>query len=219
MTKKIKIILIIEVISLFAFLFCIKIFDNHFFKEIQVPYNTWSSDIMDFDDGIWTINGEKAANLSEETSIFSNNGMFLKKGSYSLTVYYSDDYSQNFSLSADGGKINYIKAGKQINLPQELKVITYRFTLTEDINDFSINFKYTPNGAFSISDIHLTTDDLFIKRGFLILALIFLLIDILIIYYLSSKEHKKIELILTGIILLTSLPLFLEGLQATGGRI
>lgn len=218
MSKKIKILFIIELVSLVIYLLCIKIFDNHFFKEIQVPYNTWSSDIMDFDDGIWTVNGEKAANLSEETSIFSNNGMFLKRGSYSLTVYYSNDYTQYLSLYAGDGRINYIKSGKQIELPKELKEVTYRFTLNESINDFSIDFKYTPNGAFSITGIRLTTDDLLFKRGFLLLTLIFLLIDIGIIYYLSSKEHRKKELILTGIILLTSLPLFLEGLQATGGQ-
>lgn len=138
----------------------------------------------------------------------------LKKGNYDITVHYHTE-SLGTSVEASGfnGNYNSIKMDKVILNPL-LDKETFCVCLDKDIQNFSVYIIYDGAAFFTIKDITISENVSGRIYQFLETGIFFLLLNVVMwVMWLSAngrvnKEKAGFVLILTGIVLFASYPLF-----------
>lgn len=213
MKKKIRkiYIVIIEVIILVLLLvfFFIKKQGAPGSLDTGIKITDFLSNYIEYDNG-WHIGPENFNCDSDTIDMLYGPFSTLPKGDYTIVFGYSCDEKQSAKPYATGENINYIKANT-IDLYPYYHSISYDFRITEPINDFEVRVYYNGIGNMEINDIKIYGNLNPWKRSIFIIIILFVFVDIIIFNYdLILRNNKEIAY-LTSIVLLLSLPLFIEG--------
>lgn len=141
----------------------------------------------------------------------------MPKGDYTATIVYQCETDQSFLPYADKPNDKYIKADIA-TLDKCSNVMSYDFRTTEDIEDFELVVYYNGEGNFSISQITLERNDNQLRRMFVYLIFLVFAINAIVLCQMSMKEWKKYIFGIAVIAILTSLPLWFQGLHDVDGQ-
>ncbi len=178
--------------------------------DMGIRPENFSSRYISFDNG-WYIDESTAVDEDKIDMIY---GPFaaMPKGDYTLVVSYDCDHQQDVVPYSSGDDIKYIKANT-IHIAPQLHDLSYDFSISRDIENFEVRVRYDGDGSLRIRNIAVFKNLSFLKRTFFILFILFLFIDICLIYRERIRNNIKIFAALAGMILLISIPLLLEGMH------
>lgn len=206
-----RIILLVGVVELvILFVFAIIIVRQPI-VEVDTDLSQWSSKYISFENGSWSVNAGEL-NVGEIDLIY---GPYVEctRGGYTVDVTYECDVDQKLKIYATSGNAAYIKENT-ITLSKNVTSISYDFELTKDIDNLEVVVKYSGDGACKINDISITSNRNILKRKFVYLFLLLGILDILYAFFDKIKENKKLILVIMGITLCTSIPLFVRGMDS-----
>lgn len=209
-TTRLKIVIvIIEVAILILLMFAVYRWESSELND-NLNMHNWQSDYIVYDNG-WYIDSNLLDTKSEIDMIY---GPYIScpKGNYTVKIWYNCDVNQSFMPYANNGNCEYIKSGVGI-LNKYSDFISYRFSVTENIDNLEIIVKYNGKGSLKINDIRIENNSSGYKQGIIFLLLVFLFLDILLFGYSFIYKNKNIIWILFGIVFLSSLPIFTEGIN------
>ena len=83
--------------------------------------------------------------------------------------------------------------------------------MTEDIPNFEVRVLYDGNGAFIVDEITISKDASYLSAWMIVLFLLFAALDSCLAFSEVLLFHKETILVLSGIFLVSCLPLFLPG--------
>lgn len=181
-------------------------------ENIDVSITQWHSDetVYNTENG-WLVE-EKDAAVEEKTAFLQSPLIGLRKGTYRAEIEYSCS-SEQICTAYSEEKPYALKAG-EIRLGRNYDHISYDFKLTEDISDFQLIVYYDGQGYLQIIDITLAPSPFGMLRNMTIILFCFILADLCLLYSDTIRKHQDIVLGVGGIILLVSLPLFMDGIWA-----
>lgn len=211
--KSIKLILIIEFIILLLLFSVILLRKDRINESIDIKYNEWYSEYIESNNDIWEII-DNSGKFDGSISLVKSPRLNFEKGSYTVTVWYQGSVDQKMSLYAYTNE-DYIKAN-DIILDKNRNVVSCHFRLTEDIDNLEFKLKYSGQGDFSLKNVHVEKNEDNFRRGVVIFAGIFMIVDFFLYYHYASEERRKYLLILFGILFLSSLPLCYKGINIEG---
>lgn len=178
-------------------------------KPIKVSMTDWESDYAKWDDTQgWYIN-DKLVKTDEKIVFLSGPFIFLEKGTYSATIEYECDEDQ--SCIANKANISNLCAGSAI-LGKKQNTVSYDFELTTDV-DFELQINYSGKGYLRIKDISIVKTPIGFLRTTVIIFALFVCLDLVVFFWERIKQNRNILMALLGIVLLTSLPLFSNGMN------
>lgn len=217
--KKHHVLLFLEIAVLFLLVINILI-KEHENVVFDTNIEDWDSDYIEFDDG-WSVNEEvdikrkyeSVTGKSNVIDILHGPYIALKRGSYSVSIEYECDVDQTCLSYADYVNAAYIKTGLN-RLSKDMKSVSYIFTLTEDINNFEVVVQYNGNGALTIKDIKIKENAAAARRILLTVFGLFIILNICVYFKKYIEKNKSIILIICGIIIIVSLPLFAKGIYS-----
>ena len=126
---------------------------NNAARVITPNLDSWESRYLIYDDG-WYINdrifGENG--LTEEVEIIYGPFVYLKQGSYYAMVDYETNFDQSLRIYAFENEDKIIPIEETI-LPADGRQACYRFSVTEDIDNFEIRVLYSGEGSLKINNI------------------------------------------------------------------
>ncbi|MCR5485945.1 MAG: hypothetical protein K6F35_00290 [Lachnospiraceae bacterium] len=181
-------------------------------SEIPVPLEDMHSDYAECRDGSFAI-AEGVLPAGNQVIFLQGPGMELKKGHYRANVRYRAGSDQSFgpwAVNAAEEKSAYLKSGIVL-MGKNQTFVSSRFWVTEDIPNFEVRVLYDGNGSLAVDEITITADPSYLSARFLLLFLLFAGADLLVLFFPILRKHKETLLVLSGIVLLVSLPLFLPG--------
>lgn len=179
--------------------------------DMGLTASDFSSEYTDYDGG-WNIDsGMVDIGEQESYEVLYGPFIYIPKGNYTLIVGYNCEEDQKIRPYSAGTGNDYIVANT-INLDNNRNSISYSFKTTGPLDDFEIRAYYNGEGAFQINDIKLYRNLNGYKKTLFILVCLFILIDLCLIKKEDIKKHKKEIVILSGIIMIISLPLFMDGM-------
>lgn len=179
-------------------------------KPIKVSMTDWESDYAKWDDTQgWYIN-DKLVKTDEKIVFLSGPFIFLEKGTYSATIEYECDADQ--SCIANQENITNLYAGSAI-LGKKQNTVSYDFELTTDVDDFELQINYSGKGYLRIKDISIVQTPIGFLRTTVIIFALFVCLDLVVFFWERIKQNRNILMALLGIVLLTSLPLFSNGMN------
>ena len=209
--KKLKYIVILEIIVLFIMLFgVIKIYNQK--TVIEYDLSKWTSDYISYENDLWYID-ENILSSDEGIDLICGPGIELVGGVYWVTIEYECESDQSVVLLADHGD-SYIR-DNILKLSNNRYNISHRFSFPETIDHFDILVQYNGHGAFQINKILISQGlGAVTARTLLVFCFfLFILVDVYILMYEQICKNKKVLTSLLGITLLASLPLFYEGIS------
>lgn len=209
-TTRFKIVIvIIELIILILLMFVVFKWKSSELDD-NLSMCDWKSNYISYDNG-WYIDSDLLEKKQEVDMIY---GPYVScpKGYYTVKIWYSCDNNQSFMPFASKGNKEYVKAGTGI-LDKSSHYVSYKFKVTENIDNLEIVIKYNGKGYLRVNDIKIETNSTNYKQGIIFLILVFLLLDILLFGYSWMYENKKLIWTLIGIVFLTSLPIFTAGIN------
>lgn len=210
MNKKIKLIIIIELLIIIIFgLFAVTYDGNE--QQVDVSVKDLRSDYVVFADGGWQI-GEEVMDGTKEVLLLRGPDVPMDKGDYTITISYQCENDQRAEIYAGKYEENFIKAGN-IRLDNCFQMISYDFRFTEAVDEFEIKIYYDGNGYFAVSDVSIQENNNGLLRGLGVIIAAFILANLILLYYISSEKIKRYMLHMTLITALTSLPLFYIGVD------
>lgn len=213
MNRKFKILLLVELViaAVFAvFLFAGK---SDLSLNIPVQMNSWNSEEIVFSETEWRITPDQAG---PETEIYSP-PVSLSKGTYTLNIWYTGDITQKAKPTADKDNQVFVK-GNDFYLNKNLDHVSYMFTVAEDIDNFQLEVSYNGRGTLNITDIQIVSNNNGKRLALLKLLSLFLIIDLLVVFKTLPPRKKFAVAAVAGIALLSSLPLFFQGLNDIPGQ-
>ena len=177
---------------------------------------TTENDSMVYDGKTWHIdasNGDRFAGNDKLIHIASP-GISLPRGTYTIVVNYSATEIQKGVLESESGTI---EAADYFILSNNTKEVRYDFAAATPVKDFRFCIKEYAGGEFELLSLQIirnTHDSRVAIFSWFVLSLVFNLL------YFSKRirEDKKTLLVILGIGLLASLPLFSKGMM-TGNDI
>ncbi len=183
------------------------IFAVVFFVKSRNPYS------MTIDpaacEGSSSFNG--AENKTEEvTDILKTPSFPLKAGAYTLLIDYTATEDQMFRILNDYSSdwIDY-PTGR---LKRGYTRSDYDFVIKRDLDDVDITVQYLPSGgSIDIKGISISGSTKPLKKWFFILIALFACIDLIYLKRDVLRHNRNTALALLGLILITSLPLFVYG--------
>ena len=135
----------------------------------------------------------------------------MRKGSYTAIINYSADEDQTCSASANSQESKLVRSTPGI-LSRYLHTVSYQFEVTDDIEKFDFRINYSGHGDFMVKSLDIVPNNNRIKRTVTEVFASLILLDLFCWFTGFPVEKKKIVVLLSGIILLISLPLALEGM-------
>lgn len=181
--------------------------------SIDVSIRDWKSDYIEYDE----INGwyvdEKLVKTEGNIDILSGPFISLKKGTYSVKVEYHCDKEQHcLAFAGDGNYVNMETGTATLSKNQDS--VSYDFEVKEDIDNFEFFIKYSGKGYLQITNISIVQTSKGLIRNFVFAFGIFLCLDSGLLLSGRLRKHRNEVFALAGIILLTSLPLFADGVHS-----
>ncbi|KAI4452837.1 hypothetical protein C823_007422 [Eubacterium plexicaudatum ASF492] len=143
-------------------------------RAIETSLAEWKSDDITFEDG-WYVD-ESMVRTDETIDLLYGPYLKMDKGSYSVEIAYDCDNDQSCLMTAQEGNAAFIKSGLT-RLSSRLKKISYRFTLTENIDNLELIVKYNGHGALRIHDISIRTNSVSTRRTLTAVFFLFLFWD------------------------------------------
>lgn len=207
--RKIKWLLVIEILILLVLgvLLIVRLKST---RNIDVSVTDWESGYVEYDsiDG-WIID-EKGFQSEGRIDLIQGPYISLKKGTYRIIMDYHCDYDQ--SCSAYSGGDSFSLRGGEAVLGRNYDNIIYDFEAKKEIPDFQFLVRYNGNGYLQVNNITITPSPFGLMRNICIVIFLFVCLDICIMLSDKVALNKNNLLALLGIALLTSLPLFTDGI-------
>lgn len=177
--------------------------------KFNVDLDQWRSNYISYENKSWSVESGEI-DKGEIDLIY---GPYIKciKGSYTVDISYESETDQKLKVYAASGNEAHIKANV-VTLSKNLTSLSYDFELLKDIDNLEIVLKYNGNGACKINDIKIQSNSNLIKRKFVYVLAIFLVLDILFIFGDKIKTNKKLIMAILGITFCTSIPLYMVGM-------
>ena len=211
--KYTKLILVDIIIIIMSVL--LSMMGNEGKKKLDISMSEWKSDYVEIKNNQWKISSN-LENNSEEKVFLYGPYVSLSKGTYTLQVWYQCDENQSMLPYANGGNDSFIKATKAI-LDKNKNYEEVQFDLTQDINNFEVQFMYNGKGDYSISNISISKESNWKKDITLCIGVVLIIINVLIICHKDKKVSRAFRDIM-AIAVISSLPLFFEGVNDTYGQ-
>ncbi len=181
--------------------------------EINLDFGSQTSDNAEIIDGEYYLK-EDLINSGNETTFLSFTGIPLRAGSYTLTIDYIVDETQNVTFSTPVLKNrNDINAGTML-LSKYKYSETYNFEVRYDMTDFNIDIGYNGSGNVNIYGATLYKNHNIYVKFWAILAGMLFFADLYFYWFKRLDKDKKTTCIaLAAIWLLSSLSLMIYGLD------
>ncbi|MBE5918594.1 MAG: hypothetical protein E7272_02010 [Pseudobutyrivibrio ruminis] len=211
MKKKATIILLVELIILLIAAIYLYITAKGNTDIIEIPLDKCYSDYIEMNNGCWSVKAGELA-IDEDVNLVITPEMSLKKGFYTIEVEYKSTYGQYVKPTATNGNSVFIKGSKFI-VDKNLTHASYTFELTENIDNFRIQYEYNGVGDYSIYAANIHHSNCTERMLWLRLFIVVLIINFLFILFNISPEKRYDIVVITLITILTSLPLFYKGLD------
>ena len=206
--KRLLFILILEAAVCISFCAAI-FFQQHNAKSINIPISEWSSNYITYTDGWYA--DETILPTNSTVDMIYGPYCELARGTYTVRIDYSANYDQACLVNATQGNDAYLHTGRS-TLNKNMTSLSYHFSLTEDVDNLEVVIKYNGKGYLAIHDIKVTPDSLGLQRRLTVALLLFLALDLCLIFRRRIAENRNVFLSLCGIALLVSLPLSIEGI-------
>ena len=179
-------------------------------RAIDVPITDWESDYVEYDDTDgWFVN-EQFLQSEESIDLIHSPLISLRRGTYRIKMEYHCDYNQS-CLAYSNNDAFHLKAGEAI-LSKNYDQLIYDFEISGDIRDFEFLVRYNGNGYLQINDIDITPSPFIMLRNIFVVLGLFICADLCIFFSDRIKRNSNTLLALVGITILTSLPLFIDGI-------
>jgi len=178
--------------------------------SVDVSLSDWQSEKIKFSNGSWYADS-KTVKTNKKIDLLVGPYIHLDKGSYLVTIDYDCTAEQTAAVTIDGSTSVFIKSGTA-RLYKTLHSTSFRFQATNDVNNAEIRVKYDGNGSLKIRNIEIRRDHAGAGRAFTIVLALFVLCDLVYLYYERLKENKTTVFGIICIMLLSSLPLFFAGI-------
>ena len=203
------IFLLISEVAVCVSLIAAIVYKNHNARAINVPIYDWQSDYISYEDG-WYVDEDI---LPTRNSIDMIYGPYceLARGTYTIHIDYTASDDQACQIFATQGNNTYLRTGRS-TLSKNQTILSYRFALTEDIDNFEVVIKYNGQGFLFIRDITITPDTVGLQRWLTVILLLFFALDLCLLFRRRVTKNRNLILALCGITLLVSLPLFMRGI-------
>lgn len=214
MKKKYTTLILVDIITIIMIVL-LSVMGNEEKKGLDISMSEWKSDYVEIKNNQWKISSD-LENNSEEKVFLYGPYISLSKGIYTLQVWYQCDENQSMLPYANGGNDSFIKATKSI-LDKNKNYETVQFELTQDISNFEVQFMYNGKGDYSISNISISKEGNWKKNIILCIGVALIIINVLIICHKNKKASRAFRDII-AIAVISSLPLFFEGLNDTYGQ-
>lgn len=179
---------------------------------IDISIRDWKSDYIEYD----AINGwyvdDKTVKTEEDVDILYGPFISLEKGTYSVNIDYHCDKEQHFlAFAGDGNYVNLETGTAALSKNQDS--VSYDFEVKEDIDNFELFIKYNGEGYLQITNISVVKTSKGLIRNFVLVFGILLCLDLVLLLSDRIRKHRDEVIALVGVILLTSLPLFIQGIH------
>lgn len=179
-------------------------------EPFGLSLSDWQSNYVTYGDDCWYID-ESTADVSDTIDFIYGPYIPIKRGTYTVCLDYACSADQSCMVSATQGNSAYLKTDSSI-LSRNGNRVSYSFTVTEDIDNLEVLVRYSGIGWLRVDHIEITPDTLGLQRLLTAALFLFLLIDVCYCFRARLKENKNLLCALCGIVLLSSLPLFIKGI-------
>lgn len=178
-------------------------------KTVNVNISEWSSNVCNYDEG-WNAGPEDYEGGEESVNMLYGPYIHMDKGSYTATVEYLTDVNQEIQAYASYPNDAFVKGGKGF-LRKSTNVMTYNFDVLHSVDNFELLVKYNGEGNIFIKNVTITTNSLMNRRLVFKMGVIFLLINLIIIFKKKNVLDKVIKVVLIAIV--PSIPLGVLGIH------
>ena len=207
--KKMKWLLVVEILIFIAMGITL-IVRLRLSQDIDVSITDWNSDCAVYDDiNGWYID-EELLQTDEKINLVYGPLISLKRGTYRILMDYSCDYDQSCLAHSENDSF-HLKAGRAI-LSRNYDHLSYDFEVKEEVRDFEFLVEYDGKGYLQITHIDIAPSPFGFMRSICTVVCFFVCLDLCLLWSDKIKKNKNTLLALLGIVLLTSLPLFTDGI-------
>ncbi len=175
-------------------------------QPLDTPLKKWESEFIEYRNGFWYAD-ETLVPTEETVTLISGPYMDLGKGSYTVTVDYECTEEQTCYAPVN----TFIQSGMGRLIPTSNKT-SFELNINQGVADFAIVVKYNGKGSVKINNIEIKENHAKLGRMLVYLLALFAAADLWFIFEKQIKKNKTIILSLFGIIVMTSIPLFTEGI-------
>lgn len=202
-----RILLFQALVCLGLFAFAMVQYKNS--EAVETSLFEWKSDYITFDNG-WYVD-ESIVQTDETIDLLYGPYLQMDQGSYSVEIDYSCDSDQSCAITAQEGNDAFIKSGTA-RLSSRLKKVSYRFALTEHIDQLELVVKYNGQGALQIHNVAIRTNSVNMRKILTAVFFLFLLWDGCVLFQPFIRKNKNLILAIGFLTLLSSFPLFMRGI-------
>ena len=194
---------------LFAILLFI-IFRHYNPNVINIDLGQCISEYASFNNGEYFFD-ETVINCDTWVDALVTGNIPIQAGSYTLHMDYECNADKEFAIY-DGTVSNAYLRGDTGWLRSINHSADYKFRSIVDLNSLLIKIKYEPYGYLKIKNMSISTNTDSYKKEFIILLVLFALLDIVLLNKEFVKKNIYIVLGILGTVVLASLPLFIPGI-------
>lgn len=134
----------------------------------------------------------------------------MAQGSYIVTVTYDTDNDSSLDIYAEEGESgtdnSVFLSSDQVTLTAKSHIEEFRIELADDVDNFGLMIQYGGTGYLKIYSIVIRESKSYDIHRIFCLFCLFALLNMFVIFFGQIKKHRKILLMLTGILLLATLP-------------
>ena len=179
-------------------------------KPIDVSVSDWQSDYVEYDsiDG-WCAD-EKSLPTEEKISLIYGPFIELKKGTYRVKIEYHCNYNQDCLVNSEGSDFHLLT--ERAILSRNYDYASYDFAVGADIDDFEFQVNYNGNGYLQVNNITIEPTPFGMIRNICIVLCLSICLDLCLLWSEKIKKNRNVILAISGIVFLTSLPLFVSGI-------
>ena len=178
-------------------------------KDLDIE--NWKSEFIRFENGAWYTT-PKITPLKDKDYINLVRGPDtpLESGSYRITVNYECTSEQKIFVS-DINTNNLFIRSCYARLDPHFTEQSWRINVQRDIEKFRLYFRYSGEGDLKITGVTITNDYSGYGRTWAVLFGLFIAADLCLIFYKQLRANKELVFSLIAILVLSSLPVFIEG--------
>lgn len=181
-------------------------------QSIDVSIADWKSDYVAYDNiNGWYID-EGLLQTDKTINLVYGPLISLKRGTYRIQMDYHCDYDQHCLAYSENDSF-HLKSGRA-KLSRNYDHLSYDFEVKEEVRDFEFLVEYDGKGYLQINHIVITPSPFGLMRSICTVFCLFVCLDLCLLWSDKIKNDKNTLLALLGIIILTSLPLFTDGIFA-----
>lgn len=179
-------------------------------KPIDVSISDWQSDYVEYDSiNGWSV-GEKSLPTKEKINLIYGPFVELKKGTYRVKIEYHCDYNQDCLVNSEDRAFHLLT--EHAILSRNYDYASYDFAVGADIDDFEFQVNYNGNGYIQVNNITIEPTPFGMIRNICIVLFLLICLDLCLLCSDKIQKNRNVILVISGIVFLTSLPLFVSGI-------